>query len=352
MHQARNKSGFAELYRNILKTDLCSYCGACVPSCPESILTYQDEQPSIIGQCDPTCRMCYDVCPETGENSDLLTSYMRKHGVEQSFWVARAQDQAVLNRSGSGGVTTAICKTLLQSHYVDAVILTRFGEDKKWEPVPILVTDPEEVITASRPKYALSPTVSILEEVAKRGLNKVAFVGLPCHVEAIRALQAYQHRLKSTMQQAVSAIQYTIGLWCGNNFTLEGTEQFIQTLGIDVNEITDIGYERIDGGLCFFVEDTREKKAVPFQNYLSYLLSQHIATACSACRRWHSPYADLSIGGLDQPGLKWSGIIVQTREGEELFHFVRTSGAIEYEDMPQMEVMRLHRKSAFFNSSK
>ncbi|OAR26370.1 hypothetical protein A8W25_13200 [Streptomyces sp. ERV7] len=340
------RTGFADLHHTVLKGDLCSYCGGCVPACPADVLSYARERPVIDGPCASGCRICFDVCPENQANSTVLDAYMADHrpAVERQL-VGRLADPDLLARTGSGGVTTGLALYLLESGRVDAVVLTGFGGANAWTPRPMIATTRDEVVAASGPKYALTPTLSVLDRIADEGYERVMFVGLPCHIESLRQLQTAGDRLADRPRRAVRAITHAVGLWCGNNFRAEGTERFISAAGIDPAEVTEVGYTRRDGRLEFSVTTPDGSAGAPFGQYLGYLLAGQTAPSCQGCRRWHAAYADISVGGLDTPGLKWSGFMVQTREGQDLVSGAEAAGYITVQDMPLDERARLGRKN-------
>ncbi|MFG2631370.1 Coenzyme F420 hydrogenase/dehydrogenase, beta subunit C-terminal domain [Streptomyces sp. NPDC048473] len=340
------RTGFADLHHAVLKTDLCSYCGACVPACPVDVLSYAKEQPVIDGSCASGCRVCFDVCPENRAGGTLLQDYMADHRPdEERQLVGRLTDPDLLARTGSGGLTTGLALYLLESGRVDGVVMTGFGGDSAWEPRPLIATTRSEVIAASGPKYALSPTLSVLDRIAEEGHERVMLVGLPCHIESLRQLQAAQDRLEEGPRRAVRAITHAVGLWCGNNFRTEGTERFISAIGVDPDRVTEVGYTRRDGRLEFSVSTPDGSTGTPFGQYLGYLLAGQTAPSCQGCRRWHAAYADVSVGGLDTPGLKWSGFMVQTREGHDLVSGAEAAGYITVQDMSSDERAWLARKN-------
>ncbi|NEB11261.1 hypothetical protein G3I32_20880 [Streptomyces coelicoflavus] len=340
------RTGFADLYHTVLKPDLCSYCGACVPACPVDVLSYAKEQPVIDGSCASGCRTCFDVCPENRAGDAVLEDYMAGHRPDRGRQlVGRLTDPELLARTGSGGLSTGLALYLLESGRVDGVVLTAFGGGSAWEPRPVIATTRDEVIAASGPKYALSPTLNVLDRIADEGYERVMFVGLPCHIESLRRLQTAADRLEERPRRAVRAITHAVGLWCGNNFRTEGTERFISAMGVDPAEVTEVGYTRRAGQLEFVVSTPDGSAGAPFGQYLGHLLAGQSAPSCQGCRRWHAAYADVSVGGLDTPGLKWSGFMEQTREGHDLVKGATAAGYITVRNMTVQQRAWLERKN-------
>jgi coenzyme F420 hydrogenase subunit beta len=107
---------------------------------------------------------------------------------------------------------------MLLDGMIEAAAVTQLGGEWPWSPRPQLSDDPEEVIRSGCPKYALSANVNLLWDITRLGYKRVAFVGLPCQVEAIALIKMNADYVAPELREAVAAIVCTVGIWCGNNF--------------------------------------------------------------------------------------------------------------------------------------
>lgn len=311
--------GFALLTSEVIYNGLCSSCGSCMTVCPVKAIAIDKDIPDLKGICREDCDLCLSVCPQYIKNLNTLASYCKQHRLRSAdSFIGRATDPEILKKVGSGGICSAVFSSMLREGMIEAVAVTQFGGEWPWIPCPQLTDDPEEVIRSGCPKYALSSNVNLLWDIARSGFKRVAFVGLPCQVEAIALIKMNADHIAPELIEAVMAIVCTVGIWCGNNFREIGTRKFIEKMNVDPELVTEVGYGINKGGLCFYADHNSGRAYAPFGKYLGFLLSDYVAPACRKCNRRFSHYADLSIGGLQQPGLKWSSISVQTHRGLDL----------------------------------
>jgi coenzyme F420 hydrogenase subunit beta len=76
-------------------------------------------------------------------------------GVLQAMWQARLRTP--LPGAQWTGITTRIAEKLLQSGAVDAVLTMRSDPDDRWKPVPVLVTQPEDLAACRGMKMGHAP---------------------------------------------------------------------------------------------------------------------------------------------------------------------------------------------------
>jgi len=351
MYSSRN--GFKMLTEKILSLDLCSFCGACVFACVSKNLILENEKPKSLRKCKENCNLCFTVCPQVFKKHKSLQLYTNDN--YEDYYMGKSPNIELLDQVASGGVITSVLLCLLEQKKVEAVIVTQFDKEIPWSPNPILTNSSLEILKASYPKYALSPTVSLIDGIIDKGYTSIAFMGLPCHIESIRIMQ---NSLKQSTKQfnnktieALKSIKYLVGLWCGNNFSKKGTEKFIITLGIDPKTVSEVGYEREENQIKFFIVSNNKKILLPFNTYLGYLLSNHIAPACRKCTRCYAYHSDLSIGGMNNPSLRWSGIITHTAVGKNILELAVESGYINIYPMSEQQMNYTKMKKIYADAA-
>jgi len=118
------------------------------------------------------------------------------------------------------GITTRIAARLLETGAVDAVLATASDDDDRWRPKPVLVTRPEDMAACRGMKMGFSPLLELLDEVEARGYARIAVVGIPCQVHALRAIE----------QQLGLEALYVIGTPCSDNTSTERFHEFLSLL--------------------------------------------------------------------------------------------------------------------------
>ena len=115
-------------------------------------------------------------------------------GEEAFFGVAQSMLRARLAPAAAGaqwtGLTTALAARLLETGAVDAVLTVAPDPSDKWKPLPVIVTDPAAMAAVRGMRMGFGPTLALLEPARAAGYRRIAFIGIPCQVYALRALEA------------------------------------------------------------------------------------------------------------------------------------------------------------------
>ena len=113
----------------------------------------------------------------------------------------------------------------LDSGFIDGAVMTKRSEN--WVPAQHVATTKEEIIDSAGSIYALSPSLFQLKEaVRERALDRVAYVGLPCQIQALRKMQLYPFGARGVGER----IALVIGIFCYENFPPEGMRAVVEGL--------------------------------------------------------------------------------------------------------------------------
>jgi coenzyme F420 hydrogenase subunit beta len=343
---------FEHLFKEVIKENRCSLCGACLASCPdEGIIEIRNEKPAISGKC-MLCGICYYQCPAANPpTSDLEEKiFGRKRGNEdeaglgvfRAIYSARATKEEIREVAQDGGVVTALLACALRKTMIDAAVVVGVEENKPWMPRPMVAIDFQDLLKSSGTKYVSAPLlIGLREAVANFSMQKVALVGTPCQVRAVRNMQ-YAPRGCLKLGDAVA---FTIGLFCWESFyysrLMEGYLQ--KEKDIDPTEVTKFSIEK--GKLRLFKEED-----LIFEVGVKKI-GDLAREACHACLDFTSEYADISVGNQGSPA-GWSTVIVRSEAGEKLFRVAREKGYIECRPMKEkgmdklVKLARSKRRSA------
>ena len=69
--------------------------------------------------------------------------------MKRDMYLAWSSDDNILNRTESGGLVTSLLKFALDSKRVDAVLAIKARGGNRYDGIPALISDPEEVITTA-----------------------------------------------------------------------------------------------------------------------------------------------------------------------------------------------------------
>ena len=97
-------------------------------------------------------------------------------------YLAQSTDKEILEKAECGGAVTALLYFALKSGQVDAVLAVRARDGNRYDGIPVLITDPQEVVSAAGSLHASSLNLArYLKEYLAGATNlRVAVVCKPC----------------------------------------------------------------------------------------------------------------------------------------------------------------------------
>jgi len=129
-----NHSGQKELQERVVRTGLCTGCGACVGLCPYQA-SYEDRL-VFLNRCDLKSGRCHAFCPRTPTDLQTLreslfdkTDLTPEIGAVRGFYLARARDPRIREKAQHGGSVTALIHLALKEGMIGEAVLTGAGED-------------------------------------------------------------------------------------------------------------------------------------------------------------------------------------------------------------------------------
>jgi coenzyme F420 hydrogenase subunit beta len=349
---SENGAHWSTLFRDVVDTGVCTGCGACVVACPRGVLAYAGERPvqtdaeSGVDGCrfgDRGCTVCAKACvrlhPDTAVLESAFAGRARRDdepaGVARTVVAARASCAAVHRAGQDGGFVSALLGWALEHGMIEGALVSGVDPSAPMLPVPLLARTPEELAGAARSRYTYSPNPLLLREVSPSA--RVALVGTPCQVSAVRRSQA------SGLKKFRSVV-FTVGLMCSEAFTVEGLLHGVleSRLGIALGDVRKLnikgrllvsvdpgreGYLRdgaIEGSAARIVEPGLVE--VPLKE-----CKQFAREACHWCPDFSAELADVSAGGLGLDG--WTIAMARSTLGEEWLHGAAFDGHLELRDV-------------------
>jgi coenzyme F420 hydrogenase subunit beta len=203
------------------------------------------------------------------------------------------------------GIATRIGERLLETGAVEAVLTVAPDPEDRWRPMPVLVTRAADMARARGMRMGYAPLLALLEPARQRGYRRVAVIGIPCQVYALRALE----------QELGFERLYVIGTPCSDNTTTENFHQFLALLAADPDSITYLEF-RADYHVELRFRDGRVQE-IPFLLLpISQLPGDFFPLTCRTCVDYTNVLADVTVGYMGGEGEQW--LLVRNERGEEL----------------------------------
>ncbi len=338
---------FTDLIQDVQKPGLCHRCGGCVTFCSavnfgaleldsEGKPRYADEDKCI------ECGLCYTICPEIDEldeETKQKLGWRAPIGRVIETGIARASDRSIREKATDGGVVTALLVHLFKSGRIDGAIVTR--RTGAFLREPFLAESEADIRDAAGFFFDTSHgmkrfsdyyiTYSQFREfnpLIQKGLQRVAFVGTPCQIRAVRRMQ--------TLSIIPSdSIKFCLGLFCSGNFVF-GDQQRDKIAKIGGFQWQDVRKINIKEDLIVHLNSGDIKTIM--MDELEFMKR----FACYFCPDYSAEYADVSFGGI---GAKegWTTVITRTPVGRAIFADARSRKIIE--DNRQGEYQKLRSQA-------
>lgn len=205
------------------------------------------------------------------------------------------------------GITTRLAEVLLERGLVDAVIAMAADPQDRWRPRPVLVTRAQDMAQCRGMRMGYAPLLSLVEPALAQGHKRLAVIGIPCQIYALRAIQPQLER-----EQGLEQL-YVIGTPCSDNTT---TENFHQFLGLISDRPQDISYVEFRADYKVEVRtDQGSKRLIPFLNLpLSTLPPDFFPLTCRTCVDYTNVLSDITVGYMGGHGQQW--LLVRNARGQ------------------------------------
>jgi coenzyme F420 hydrogenase subunit beta len=235
-------------------------------------------------------------------------------GIRRGVFLARAADPAVLAAGQDGGLVSALLVWGLETGRIEGALTSRLSSVRRWDGEPFLATTREEVLEAAGSRYTYAANPLAMKEAERRGLKRLALVGMSCQASINGTLQARR------VNKYARRIEITLGLLCSKSFGYEGLRQVI-TEGYGV-PLDDIAKVNIKGRFQLWRRSSGELVEIPLKQ-----LQQATREGCKLCPDFAAEHADIATGGLGQRD-GWTLAVVRTQRGEDWMGEATAAGVI------------------------
>jgi coenzyme F420-reducing hydrogenase beta subunit len=322
--------GFKRLKEEIIDTNRCSYCGACLSFCehlepgPDAPVLKEDcslDKEGVL-KCS-TNGTCYEICPMTETDGEALEQlFLDSGGVRDEhlgiYKTLRAGKTAINGQDG--GIVTSLLVAGMEKELFDCAIVAKRVDS--YNAAPEIAEDVETIISAKGTKYVSCPMVAKIGEAVKGGKRRIGIVGTPCEIRAVRKIQAVL--LKEVPQIEIT----TIGLFCFESFYHDKIASKLKELfGIDLSSASKM---QITKGKCVVTVDGKQ--------YTTKIanLEEGVRNCCHYCDDLTARLADISVGSVGSAE-GYCTIIVRSERGKKLLDLIEiSSGAVDDEELSKI----------------
>jgi coenzyme F420 hydrogenase subunit beta len=329
-----SRAQWRELYHEVVATDLCTGCAACVMACPRDVLeydhadTYQPfnvELSTAFDDCvhgQRGCDICTRACPRFRdwevESDQALFGTARTAeevtGIQRGVHLVRATDPAVLEAGQDGGLVSALLIWGLDSGRIEGALTSRLSTSRRWDCEPFLATNRAEVLESAGSRYTYAANPLAMKEAERRGLKRLALVGMSCQASINGTLLARR------VNKYARRIELTIGLLCSKSFEYEGMRRIVsEDYGIPLEDIAKVN---IKGKFQVWRRSTGELVEIPLKR-----MQEATRQGCKLCPDFAAEHADLATGGLGQRN-GWTLTVVRTQRGEDWLREAEAAGVV------------------------
>jgi coenzyme F420 hydrogenase subunit beta len=319
------------LYSEIVATEICCGCSACIVACPHKVLELRDFDPQQMDGNSPFdncvhgedgCSLCAMACLRLDPALDVIEAGVhgrrraqdQPEGTHRSKTLARATDQRILGRGQDGGAVTALLAWALDTGELDGAVVAAPSENVPWLDEPKLVRSSEELIAAAGSRYTYCATPLGLKKAAEAKCKNVALVGVSCESTAVRQMAAEK------IKRPVRPVKLVIGLLCCETFDYDAfmIGKVQHELGVDLKDVVKVNVK----GKVIVTLASGEDINIPLKEARPYANEW-----CHHCPDFAAEHADLSCGGLGMEG--WTMILVRSATGEDFLDRAAAAGVIE-----------------------
>jgi len=319
------------LYSEIVATEICCGCSACIVACPHKVLELRDFDPQQMDGNSPFdncvhgedgCSLCAMACLRLDPALDVIEAGVhgrrraqdQPEGTHRSKTLARATDQRILGRGQDGGAVTALLAWALDTGELDGAVVAAPSENVPWLDEPKLVRSSKELIAAAGSRYTYCATPLGLKKAAEAKCKNVALVGVSCESTAVRQMAAEK------IKRPVRPVKLVIGLLCCETFDYDAfmIGKVQHELGVDLKDVVKVNVK----GKVIVTLASGEDINIPLKEARPYANEW-----CHHCPDFAAEHADLSCGGLGMEG--WTMILVRSATGEDFLDRAAAAGVIE-----------------------
>jgi len=333
MH-AKIQKGWKELKAEIVDTDKCCSCGACVNFCDNLVMSPAGPaEQGMLCEEQSTCRdgfgTCYNLCPYTGSSEiplALLDGWVHDSASndsansfshEISIMAARFSGTQGRSQLMHGGAEAGMLIAAMRSGIIDGVLTSHLNSD-----VPRVVIAEEDILAIAHATAFANAPLSGISPAISAGHESLAVIGSGCEIQALRKMQNHP----AVDLEVHDLVTLAIGAFCFFKPKPSKLESFLSEKGVARSAIERI--DRDSGAFKYAFKTGDDTLLVPANK----LYDKTAKGSCASCEDGTASLADISIGTIDAlPG--WDVLVIRTATGMKVFKAAIELGLLEMQEM-------------------
>ncbi len=339
-----DKVFFSKLASGVIDADRCIQCASCILVCPsKSIAVAMDERPTLVKMCTG-CSLCWDFCPRGGLRTETLWDVPREGeahpvppgqpGLADVKGMYTAQTKSRIGGEQDGGVATAIVRSLFEKGEIDAAIVARRNPHNQLKGEAFLAKSVEDLKQCTGSFFNQTLPLSLLKDIVTGGGvngitkdSRLAFVGTPCEVAGIDAVQRFPWKYSG--DGGLKLVKYSIALMCTRNFDYARSVAALKARGIDLSKA-----KRMDVTENIMrLYDENDK--VIFEDNVVKVLKGASLKGCDECADFTGRMADITVGAIGSEP-RHSSVLVRTAAGEKAWKLSQDAVISRPMDKPEL----------------
>ena len=359
-----------------VRNDLCTGCGVCEGACPSGAISTIVKEGRFLpqvndGKClGEKCGRCVKACPGLGvELKRIAEEQFTDEGIKEDRLAGKflkcysgyCNEYEIRYHCASGGMVSGFLIFLLERGYIDGAVVTAFDPENELLVRSYIARNREEVLRGKSSKYSPVSLHRAAADIKAAEGNRFVIVGLPCHIEGFRKLEAIDRKFKSK-------IAGYFGIYCSSGRTFYLTEHVFREHRIDKKRLTYFAY-RDEGclgsmvaregdsrgtrnignisGTSLYYRITKER----FQKYYHPRRSFFIPRRCLFCIDHYAELADVSFGDIhvepyiaDEIGV--NSLVARSEKWKTLLEEARDAGVFTLDEI-SIEVLNSSQAMAY-----
>ena len=274
----------------------CTCCGLCTNVCPKKCISFSKDDlgvqyPNIDKMKCISCHLCEKNCPSIQK---------LEFNEPKKVYAAWSNDNKIINHCTSGGIAQELYKYALNNGYSTYGVSLSESANDMYIHSYIKIKDIENVNKVIGSKYVQADLTTIFTNLEEDISNdkKVLFIGLPCHVSAIKMKFAKAKKLNNLI---------TVDIVCHGVAPYEYLNQHIKTISNKLHkQITKISFRNFDSSYYLNLYDKKLKKIysktpnqddVYYRGYMENLILRENCYNCHYAK--NERISDITIGDFD-----------------------------------------------------
>ncbi len=342
---------YQRLREEVVDRGLCTHCGTCAGLSNGSVIMARESRgPLPVSRRDDAAlltELAYQVCPGLGVDYPDMFRWLFDSlpenwliGVYRKLFLGHSSIPMIRRNGSSGGVITQTLLYLLKNDLIDGAVVLRHGEPETWLSTPIIAQSAAQIEAAAQSVYVPTPVNTILAEIESFD-GRLAYVGLPDQVAAIRRLQRLGHA-------GAKKIEYIIGPYVGTILYLEAIKSYLRSNGgKTLDDVAKLRYR--EGEWPGFLEIRLKNGETLRENkfYYNYLIPFYLTASTLLSVDFTNELTDISVGDAWQPQLEDKGegfsvILARTDRGLRLLTDMKDNGLLALEEISLESALAMH----------